>query len=669
MRIGRELSVNLIYFLFIAVIFAPEALPGREIESPPFFVLPDNDSVYIMLGKVPRGTEGFNVYRKQSGELDFEKINDEVIKPARDPILFRSMISDEYEWVKKATRGENELQVLRRIIRDPGTKVALSYASTKVAQALGMLFIDREVRSGATYTYRVSFVNFEGKEFQTAEKQCTVRSARIPDPPFEVKAEPGDGNVKIVWKYKPLEPGFDYLVVGFNIYRKSQDQAEFRKINPVVLMWQEDKTDRIDLEVTNGVRYTYYVTAVDLMGKESKPSNYAEATPVDRTPPRIPEGVVAIAAKDRIIVGWRMNLELDLSHYNVFRGRSLEDEFKKINPAPVPADLPYFEDTDVKPGKPFFYRIQAVDKNGNESKLASAVSAVIEDKVPPKPPSDLSAKVVVHMVDLSWKHPGEDDLRGFYIYRGPTKDDWIRINKDPVSGFSFKDKGYRDTGLRPGERYFFGVSAVDSVYNESERVWIEVAIPDDEPPEPPLSLGAIATEDGKVEVFWQGSHSWDVVGYRIYKGEEGKQAGLLVEADSLARRYLDDHVKKGIKHFYYATAFDWAGNESKPTERFYVVPVDLDPPPTPTGIKAIYRGKQGVEISWEASTIDDIAGYRVLRSDSPSGIFEAINPEIMKETRFLDEKGSLHNYYKVLSIDTSGNVSKTSEPVKAEAHQ
>ncbi len=669
MRIDKRLSQRVVCLFFVAASFLPAIVIAREVESPPFFALPDADSVYIMLGKIPKGTEGFNIYRKQAGEQDFKKLNDEVIKPVRDPILFRSMIGDEYEWVKKATRGENELQVLRRILRDPGTRVAVSYASTKVAQALGMLFIDREVRSGATYTYRVSFINFEGKEFQSADKQCTVRAARIPEPPFEVKAEPGDGNVKIVWKYKPLEPGFDYLVVGFNIYRKSQDQAEFTKINPVLFMWQEDKTDRIDLEVTNGVRYTYYVTAVDLIGKESKPSNYAEATPVDRTPPRIPEGLVAIAAKDRIIVGWRMNLELDLSHYNVFRGRSLEDEFKKINPTPIPADLPYFEDTNVKPGKPFFYKIQAVDKNGNESKLASAVSAVIEDRMPPKPPTDLNAKVIAHMVDLSWKHAGEDDLRGFYIYRGHTKDDWLRINKDPVSASSFKDKGYRDAGLRPGERYFFGVSAVDSVYNESEKVWVEVAIPDDEPPEPPLSLHAIATEDGKVQVLWQGSHSWDVVGYKIYKGEEGKQPGLLAEADSLARRYLDDKVKKGIKYFYYATAFDRAGNESKPTEKFYVTPVDLDPPPTPTGIKAIYRGKQGVEITWEGLAIDDIAGYRVLRSDSPSGIFETISPEILKETRFLDDKGSLFNYYKVLSIDTSGNVSKASEPVRAEAHQ
>lgn len=656
------------FSITIVLLFSSVCL-AREVESPPFFAVPDGDSVYIVLGKVPKGTEGFNLYRKKSGEADFKLLNQNPIQPIRDPVVFRSVIGEDYDWVKRATRGENELQVLRRILRDPGTRVALSYASVRVGKALGMIYVDSDVTTGASYTYRVNFVNIEGKEFQSSEQTCVVRQARVPEPPFEVKAEPGDGKVKVIWKYKPLEPGFDYLVVGFNIYRRAQGEAEFRKVNPVLFMWQEDRTYRIDMDVTNGVGYTYYVTAVDLIGKESKPSNYADATPVDRTPPRIPEGVVAVASQDRIIVGWQMNLELDLSHYNVFRARRLDEEFKKINTAPVPGDLPYFEDLAVKAGKPFFYKIQAVDKNGNQSSLSSAVSALIEDRIPPKPPSSVEAKTKEHIVDLSWKYTPEEDLMGFYIYRGSSKDDLLRIVKDPVSGSSFRDKGYRDSGLRPGQKYLYAISAVDSAYNESEKVWTEIVIPDDKPPDPPLSLYATSTPDGRIEVLWQGSHSWDVKAYRIYKGEEGKQAQLLAEEDSTARRLMDGDVRKGVRYFYCAVAVDRAGNESQPTQKFYAMVTDADPPPPATGVKAIFREGQGVEISWNSVDVEDLAGYKVLRSNSASGIFDEIGVGVVKETRFLDKDGKVSNYYRVIAVDTSGNLSKRSEPVKPEIHQ
>jgi len=661
----KRLLLTMFLIIITASLTITSLTYAQQRTPPPFFLLTAKDKVYILLGKVPEGSEGFYLFRKAKGEKEFVKLTEEPIRPVRDPITFRSMIEEDYEWVKKATKGEDEFQVLRRILRDEGMQAAFSFSSLKLAKALGRLYVDENVKLGMEYTYKVAFIDYKNAQLEVKEKSCVVKAARVPQPPFEVKTQPGDSQIKLEWKYYELPKEFEYTAVGFNIYRRAEGEKEFKKINPVLMLWQEGMTYRVDYEVLNGKRYTYYVTAVDLIGMESKASNYAEGVPVDKTPPVMPEGVAAKEIENKIVIGWQMNLELDLSHYNIYRGISVEEEFKKINKEPIPADLPYYEDKDIKPGKPYFYKVQAVDKSGNASRLTSAVSALIEDKIPPRPPTTLKAVVKERKVTLNWQQKPEEDLLGFYIYRGKSKEDFMRIIKTPLKEKVFKDEGYQNKGLLPGGEFFYGVSAVDNAYNESERIWVEVAIPDDEPPATPVSIYARPTEDGKIEVLWQAAHSWDVTGYRLYRGDDKEKSKLLAEVGKSTLSWLDDKVEKGKKYFYYVTAIDKAKNESKPTDKFYVTVTDITLPPTPTNIKAVFSKKEGVILSWDKVKIDDLAGYRVFRAEILSGVYELLNTEVLiKEIRFVDKEGKKNFYYKVASVDTSGNESKRSEPIR-----
>ncbi|MHA1626703.1 MAG: hypothetical protein ACTSYT_02275 [Candidatus Asgardarchaeia archaeon] len=638
---------------------------AQERTPPAFFAVTTKDRVYILLGRVPDGSEGFNLYRKAREDEEFTRLTDKPIKPVRDPIAFRSIIGEDYEWVREATRGETEFQVLRRILRDRGMQIAFSFASLKLAEALGRLYVDKEVEFGREYIYKVAFVNYRDEEFEVVEKSCVVKEAKKPEPPFEVKTRAGDSQIKVEWKYYELPEVFEYTAVGFNIYRRAEDEEEFKRINEVLILWQKDMTYRIDYDVLNGRRYTYYVTAVDLIGMESEPSNYSEAIPVDKTPPRMPEGVIAKPTDDRIIIGWRMNLELDLSHYNLYRSESLLDEFKRVNKEPIPGDLPYYEDRKVKLGKPYFYKVQAVDKAGNESRLTSAVSALVEDKTPPLPPTQLKAQVKERKVILNWQQKKKEDLLGFYVYRGKSKEKFMRIVKSPVKEKVFKDGGYQNRGLLPGGRYFYGVSCVDNSYNESEKIWVEVMIPDDEPPATPVSIYARPTPDGKIEVLWQAAHSWDVAGYRVYRGEDERKPTVLAELAISTSYWLDDKVEKGKRYFYYVTAIDRAGNESKPTDKFYVTSTDITPPPAPTNLRAVFYKEEGVRLSWDRVEADDLAGYRIYKAKILSGVYQLLNLEkLVKEAEFWDKEGKENLYYKVTAVDTSGNESRRSEPIR-----
>jgi len=71
----------------------------------------------------------------------------------------------------------------------------------------------------------------------------------------------------------------------------------------------------------------------------------------------------------------------------------------------------------------------------------------------------------------------------------------------------------------------------------------------------------------------------------------------------------------------------------------------------------------GVEINWAPNTEMDIAGYWIYRSDTPEGTYNALNPELVFDTDYLDENvlnGTFY-YYKVSAEDFDGNESELSD--------
>lgn len=632
-------------------------------KAPLFFAIPDKDKVYIILGQTPRSFMGFNLYRKE-GNGEYEKLNDVPIAGTLDPTHMVSILGDEYEWIANALRADDETECLFKL-RQPENGIPLSLVSRKVAEVLGRIYIDDKVKAGGRYTYKVALLDFGEKEFISAEQTVTVEPHQPPaQPPRNLKAEAKDSEVFLTWEYPPYKGGND-IVVGFNIYSKGEKDDKFYKITPVPLLRWEGTLSYRDLDVDNGFTYQYYITSVDIIGAESIPSNTVSAKPLDKTPPAIPTGLETVSEEAKISIRWTLSLELDIAGYNIFRSTSITGDFQKLNKELIDPDSPYYTDEDVESGKLYFYRVSAVDKAGNESKMSNAVSGTARDTTPPQPPKNLTAEVKEHKVLLKWEAPPDKDLKGYYVYRGDTEKNILSITPNPLpkDQLEYLDEGFRKQGLIPGDSYILGVSAVDNSHNESKPTLIKVEIPDDEPPLPPISFFARTKEDGKVVVTWQTSMSKDVNGYRIYRAEEGKEPVMIGEVKKDVFSFIDDKAERGKKYFYQMTAVDKAGNESEKTKPVAVVPSDIERPPTPQGIKIVFTDK-GVQISWEAVKVDDLLGYNVYRADYPSGVYQKLNEQPLKETFLLDTDGKLTHYYKITAVDTSQNESLPSNPQK-----
>ena len=98
----------------------------------------------------------------------------------------------------------------------------------------------------------------------------------------------------------------------------------------------------------------------------------------DVFPPAVPTGLQAafsgVGQAPFIDLVWAPDTEADLAGYNIFRHEE-GGQPAKLNPDPVKTSA--YRDTNVQPGKRYFYSVSAVDERNNESARSEEASETV----------------------------------------------------------------------------------------------------------------------------------------------------------------------------------------------------------------------------------------------------------------------------------------------------
>jgi len=157
------------------------------------------------------------------------------------------------------------------------------------------------------------------------------------------------------------------------------------------------------------------------------------------------------------------------------------------NPAPQPTQpsqsqklsvqigdcpAPPFRDTQAQFGKTYIYTVRSVAQYPDlqiESLDSPPITVSPLDTFPPAAPQGLVAVLVPAQgaapayLDLSWSISAENDIAGYNIYRSEQETaPGQKQNPDLL-----RTPAFRDMNTIPGHRYFYTVTAVDRVGNES----------------------------------------------------------------------------------------------------------------------------------------------------------------------------------------------------------
>lgn len=200
-------------------------------------------------------------------------------------------------------------------------------------------------------------------------------------------------------------------------------------------------------------------------------------------------------------------------------------------------------------------------------------------------------------VGLVWSQNMEGDVRGYYIYGGSAANPTTIID----STFGSSDTSVTLSGLSTGFTYFFRVTAVDVLDNESAYSNEVTAVPDNIIPPAPPRLRDFVLGVNSVTVSWVQSPEPDVRYYRIYNVST---PGAFPATDSTDTEFKLSATLSGLTvdltYYLRVTAVDEAMNESLPSSEIVYVPVDGSLASDSLALVALYDSTNGA--GWTTNT-------------------------------------------------------------------
>lgn len=126
-----------------------------------------------------------------------------------------------------------------------------------------------------------------------------------------------------------------------------------------------------------------------------------------------------------------------------------------------------YNHTGLTDGIEYYYRLRAWDSKIRPSKYTEPVAGIPVDKIAPKPPTGL---IIINRtfdsITLSWDPHLDSDVQSFNVYSSLISQPY-NWGKPINSERKIKGMQYIDTGLDEGTTYFYVITALDEVPNES----------------------------------------------------------------------------------------------------------------------------------------------------------------------------------------------------------
>ena len=529
-----------------------------------------------------------------------------------------------------------------RLERDdnPGFTSPASFTTTNT------YYDDSGLVPGDTYYYRVFAVDAGSNESDPSATDSAVATDLPPAPPTGLVAVTGtlEGEIEISWNPNS-EPDLDHYLL---------ERSTAPDFEPGSEPFEEQAVTYTDSGLIPGETYYYRVFAVDANGNQSGPSNVDSAVALDLDP-STPTGLEAVPGTNEgeIDVVWNPNPESDLDHY------LLERDTDVGFPAPfeVSVPVPSFADTGLTPGETYWYRVRAVDDNGNWSGWSEPHSAVATDLAPAAPLGLFATPGVGEgEIDVSWSANSEPDFDHYRLER--HTDPGFGPGSDP---FDWTLTFFPDTGLVPGETYYYRVIAVDANGNESDPSNVDSAVATDLPPSAPTGLTATpGAGEGEIDISWSANSEPDFDHYRLERHTDPGFGPGSDPFDWTLTFFPDTGLVPGETYYYRVIAVDANGNESDPSNVDSAVATDLAPS-APTGLEAVPGTNEGdVDVSWDANPELDIDHYMLERDTNPG--FGAPESFVTSNTHYDDSglpTGVLY-YYRVFAVDLGTHTSDPS---------
>ncbi len=212
---------------------------------------------------------------------------------------------------------------------------------------------------GRRYYYAVVAVDSVALQSEPIGAWVAIPDSQPPQRPGAVRAENDYGRgVRVRWNAS----------VSHDVarYRATRLTGSTR----VVLDTLDTRTLELYDTAAAAGEHSYEVVAIDNAGNVSAPTVSDAVVLRDYQGPPRPRFVAAVRLADGNRVYWERVVDFDLDGYNVYRSSMPTGRFERVNDAPVAT----LEIVDKSGASSAWYRVRAVDADGNEGRASRAVA-------------------------------------------------------------------------------------------------------------------------------------------------------------------------------------------------------------------------------------------------------------------------------------------------------
>lgn len=542
-----------------------------------------------------------------------------------------------------------------------------SETSPDIANALGLRFVDKNVKKGELYEYSISSL--------IPEKYATVPDVTIivECKPFERTEEELVAPIEIMQidPYRAVVYWKKNKLSGYYIERSSNKGKSWKKMNeaPIYGMDPNPGTASVYGEEVEKLM-NEYVVFVDSLGLDTTYqyrikgfdafSDYAPARTSDPfemedlIPPFPPSLHSIFPEKNQIcrLVWDKPIMEKDVKCFVVTFADNWDGPWENVSGPLSPKTFTYTDNEAGQRGRGY-YRVFVSDESGNVA-YSEMVINNIEDVTPPAQPYGLRAMVdTTGIMYMEWNPNREKDLRGYKVYFANQLDhDFIEASKGFLYASYFLDT-VDITMLTPHIYYY--VVACDNSYNYSKHSdTLEVKFPDLNPPAIVL-LEDFRVDNGAVTARWRRSVSDDVANYFIFRKPEGHKHWECIyiatpdDVEDGLLTFRDYPTPSSTPYNYCIEALDYSQKSSGKNGEFTVQvkgPSTID---VKINLKAACDKKtKRATLTWDYQYTSDREHYGVIYRSIDGGEYRDIATFKRGETTFTDYKvkeGEKVSYY------------------------
>jgi fibronectin type 3 domain-containing protein len=569
--------------------------------------------------KIPKQNSSFKsirIERKSEKDSEFKKIAElEAVSSLKE---FKKRFNSSQEMVPYPIElSIFNLDSIWNISEKSPTIKSLGIAGGNLSVLAGfnMLWLDKDVKEGISYEYRVVGVG------EPVLESLPIKFA---------KTTPGKGLSFIKANYNQAANKIEIHTYSTDrdkpVYIetwRSENKAPFMKV-PSTFTFAL-KNDSVKYRITDATTtafqvYHYALKSWDVYGNTFPVSDTVFITALDYLQMPLPHKISAIgdSSGKSIKINWTQQAAGALKMMTLYRSRNSVNGFEPI--AVLSAEQNEYIDEQVEPVTPYFYYFEVVFKASDAPKRTASFAANFWDKSKPEIPQYLETQIVDKLIQLSWQYNSGHTI-GFNMYRKNADATDFKLIKGQIpykngqNTFVYLDN---DSSMKGDVFYDYYLTAISTSHVEGLPSDTVSARPLINIPVPPAPLNVKATAlNGNVFLVWEDVNALNknVSAYQIFRTD--KNSGITDTLASGLNHYNDTTAIVGIPYSYKIVSFSDQGIRSLPSASSSVAIEGFIPAP-PSSL-LLTKEKDGIKLSWDIPDQGELFNYEIYKYQRGSG--------------------------------------------------